>query len=90
MARLILLTILFSASLLMARANVEITAKFMKENDNFIYMESDLAVYKLAKKELTPDGIKQIQQFKDKELTIFVPPKSVVKQTRKAKAEEHK
>ena len=66
-----------------AGKNVEITAKYVKDNDNYIYMESAKEKFKIIKKELTKEGVKQILANKETSLTLFIPEKSL--KYRKAK-----
>lgn len=75
---IIFMSCLFLSSPLFAGDSEEITARYVKDNKNYIYMESETMKYKLKKKELTKEGIKQILANKEVELTLFVPPKSIV------------
>jgi hypothetical protein len=81
---LVLFSLLFCLNLF-AGENVELKAKFLKDNDNYIYLESKETVYKLIKKELTEDGVAQILKNKEHELTLFVPSASIKSRTPKKK-----
>lgn len=70
---------LIMASWVWAQNNVEVNARYVKDNENFIYMESKTDSYKIKKSELTKEGVKQILQNKDKNLTLFIPESSIVK-----------
>ena len=72
-----LTTILLALSL-WADGNVEINAKYQKDNKNYIYMVSKTHRYKIKKSELTKDGVKQILKNKESNLTLFIPEKSIV------------
>lgn len=58
--------------------NVEVQARLIKHNKNYLYMASETETIKIKKSELTKEGVRQILKNKDKELTIFIPEKSVV------------
>ena len=73
----------FASMTLFAKSNIEIKAKYVKDNKNYIYMESEETRYKLIKKELTKEGVAQILKNKEGELTLFVPEKSIKKKTPK-------
>ncbi len=76
--------ILFSLNI-WAQGNVEVRGTYVKDNKNFIYMESDTEKIKIKKSELTKEGVKQILANKETELTLFVPPKSIVHRLEKPK-----
>lgn len=95
MGKLLLGLIIALVFNLWAQGNLEIQGKCIKENKNFIYLESKITKmkYKLSKKELTPESLPEIskncKKDEDPELTLFVPPKSIKNQeTFAPKAEE--
>ena len=61
--------------------NVEVQATYVKDNANFIYMDTDTERLKIKKKELTEEGVKQILQNKESKLTLFIPEQSIVNRT---------
>lgn len=79
MKTLILMIITAFSLQVWAGKNVEITAKYKKDNDNYIYMESDTEKFKIIKKELTKEGVKQILDNKESSLTLFIPEESIKK-----------
>lgn len=69
--------------------NVELSATYLKDNKNYIYMNTETETVKIRKKELTAEGVQQILANKEKELIIFIPEKSVVSRVpREIKEEE--
>ncbi len=84
------LIILCSTVLSWSQSNVEIRATYVKDNKNYIYMESKTEKLKLRKSELTKEGVDQILANKENELTLFIPPKSIVSRSeKKQKSEEY-
>lgn len=60
--------------------NIEIQGKYIKDNKNYIYLESETVRYKILKKELTAEGVAQILKNKEMKLTLFVPEKAIKSQ----------
>ncbi len=75
------------ASMVWSQSNVEIRGTYVKDNKNYIYLESETEKLKLKKKELTEEGVKAILANKETKLTLFVPPKSIVNRVEKPKSE---
>jgi hypothetical protein len=81
-----LISVLFMCSFsleLYAQNNVEIKAKYLQDNERFIYMETKSERLKINKADLTKEGVLQILANKDSELTLFIPPKSIVNRVAK-------
>jgi len=79
---LIIFSLIFSLNIF-ADSNIEVNAKYVKDNKNYIYMASKTEKLKIKKSELTKEGVQQILANKDKDLTLFIPESSVVKRTLK-------
>ena len=67
--------------MVVAGTNIEIKARLLRHDEKYLYMESKTDTYRIIKKELTKEGVRQILKNKEKELTIFIPPKSIKAQT---------
>ena len=84
-----LLTTLFAWSVF-AKGNIEVHATYVRDNTNFIYMDSETHRLKIKKAELTEEGVKQILANKESKLTLFIPEKSIVKKDPLKKKDEDK
>ncbi len=83
MKYIVAIFVLFFSLSVFGGKNVEITAKYVKDNKNYIYMESKKERFKIKKKGLTKEGVKQILANKEASLTLFIPEDSIVDQSPK-------
>ena len=88
MNKILLILLFFLSTVTFAKGNVEISGTYVKDNKNYIYLESEDTKYKLIKKELTKEGVAQILKNKETELTLFVPKKSIKYQRAKKQKED--
>ena len=90
MHKLLTLLSIVISGVVFGQENVELQVKLVKDQGKHLYMVDQDSVYKIAKKELTKEGIKQIKEHEDQELTIFIPPQAIVNKTKRKKKAQKK